>query len=621
LGTGTAEHREPTPSARAPWRPGSGAVSGASQLAGYRRAWLRTDILAGITVTAYLVPQCLAYAGLAGVPPVTGLWVAVIAMIAYGLLGTSRVLSVGPESTTAIMAAAAVAPLAAGDPERYLALAAALAVLVGIVCLAAYALRLGFLADLLSQPILVGFMAGVAVIMIGSQLGTISGVPLTADSALGRLNELAGRLDEIHPATLAVGAGVATFLVVLRRLAPLAPGALLAVVGSAILVAMLGLERDGVALVGPVSGALPTPSLPAVDPHGIVGLLGATAAVTFVAYSDVALTGRAFAARNSDVIDPNREFLALGAANLAAGLTGGFALSASSSRTAIIDAMGGRTQLTGLVAAAAVLVVVLALPGAIAIIPQPALGGVVVFAALRLVDLAGLRRLARFRSSELGLALAATAGVILFDVLAGILIALALSVVELFARVARPPASVLGRVPGLAGLHNVEDWPDAVTIPGLVVFRYDAPLCFANATDFRQHAVAAVEAETTPVEWFLLNAEAIVELDVTAADAMRALHEDLRARGIVFAMARVKQDLLAQLRRGGLLELVAPDLIFPTLPTAVEACARRGAPAASASAAGTGGGGGPTGGPMRPTAGGAVPAHRTEGGDRPADRG
>jgi high affinity sulfate transporter 1 len=549
-------------------------VPGYAQLRAYRPAWLRTDVLAGVTVTAYLVPQCLAYSELAGVSPVTGLWVAVFAMIAYALLGTSRQLSVGPESATSIMVAAAVAPLAAGDPERYLALCAALALLVGIVCIAAWAVRLGFIADLLSQPILIGYMAGVAVIMIASQLGTLTGIQVGADGVAGKVLELGGRLDEVRLLPLALGGGVAVFLVVLRRLKPLAPGTLIGVAGAGLIVWMFGLEAQGVAVVGAVPGGLPAPVIPAITLADAMSLLGAAAAITFVGYSDVALTGRAFAQRTGEQIDPNQEFLALGVANVTAGMTGGFALSASGSRTAIIDAMRAHSQVAGLVAAVSVVFVVLAVPGLIALIPRAALGGVVVFAALRLIDVGAIQRLRRFRSTELGLAVIAFVGVLAFDVLAGILVAVGLSVLELFARVARPPASVLGRVPGLAGLHNIEDYPDAETIPGLVIFRYDAPLCFANAQDFRGHALRAVEEQAEPVSWFLLNAEAIVELDATAADALTQLVADLGARGIVFAMARVKQDLRTQLRRGGLLEVIDEERMYPTLPVAVDAYER-----------------------------------------------
>ena len=470
-----------------------GVTAGLTQLRGYRPDWFRADLLAGITVTAYLVPQCLAYADLAGVEPVTGLWVAVVAMVAYALLGTSRQLSVGPESATAVMVAAAVAPLAAGDPAKYAALAAGLALLVGLICIAAFVLRLGFLADLLSQPILIGYMAGVALIMIGSQLATITGVTLTSDGAIAKTVELSGKAGDVQPAAVVLGLGVTAFLLILRRIAPLAPGSLIAVVGAAVITYVFDLAARGIALVGPVPSSLPSISLPTLAAGDVTALAGSAAAIAFVAYTDVALTGRAFAVRTGEVIDANREFLGLGVANVASGLTGGFALSASGSRTAIIDAVRAHSQVTGLVAAAAVVVVVLGVPGLISYIPRAALGGIVVFAALRLIDVAALRRLGRFRMTELGLALAALFGVLVFDVLAGILIAVGLSVADLFVRIARPPASVLGQVPGLAGLHDIDDYPAARQIPGLLVFRYDAPLCFANAEDFRTRALDAVD--------------------------------------------------------------------------------------------------------------------------------
>jgi high affinity sulfate transporter 1 len=555
-------------------RRSSSAVAGLAQLHGYRPGWLRIDVVAGVTVTAYLVPQCLAYGDLAGVSPVTGLWVAVIGMVLYALLGTSRQLSVGPDAATAVMVAAAVAPLAGGDPVRYTALCAGLALLVGLICIAAWALRLGFLADLLSQPILIGYMAGVGLIMIGSQLGTLTGVHLAAGRAIGESVELAERINEVQVVSVALGLGVTVFLFVLRRIAPLAPGALIAVVGAAALVAIFNLDTYGIALVGPVPSGLPAPSLPGLGVSDVTALLGSAAAIAFVGYTDVALTGRAFAAHSGEIIDPNREFLGMGVANVGSGLIGGFALSASGSRTAILSTMSAKSQVAGLVSAVSVIVVVLAVPGVISLIPRAALGGIVVYAGVYLIDATGLRHLARFRTSELGLALAALVGVLVFDVLAGILIAVGLSVADLFVRVARPPAAVLGRVPNLAGLHNIEDYPDAEQIEGLLVFRYDAPLCFANAEDFRTRALEAVDAQPVKVERFLLNAEAIVELDVTAADALHQLIEDLATRHVDFSMARVKQEFRAQLARGGLLAQIDEDRIYPTLPVAVEAFER-----------------------------------------------
>jgi MFS superfamily sulfate permease-like transporter len=301
----------------------------------------------------------------------------------------------------------------------------------------------------------------------------------------------------------------------------------------------------------------------------------AAVGVALVAYTDDLLTARAFAGRHGDVIDANAELAALGVAQVAAGLSSGMPIGSSGSRSAIVESVGGRSPAVGVVAVACVIVVLVALGGALERIPTAALAGLVVYAALRLIDAAAFRRLARFRPSELGLALAAAAGVLAFGVLVGIVLAISLSVIDLFARVARPEAAILGRPPGVAGLHDIEDYPDAETVPGLVVFRYDAPLCFANANDFKTRALGAVDRQADRVEWLLLNAEAIVEIDLTAADALGELHDELERRGIVLAMARVKQDLRDQLERIGLITHLGADRLYPTLPVALEAFERR----------------------------------------------
>ncbi len=551
------------------------ASSGAARLARYERAWLRPDVVAGVTVAAYLVPQVMAYAQLAGLDPVVGLWSAILPAIVYALVGTSRHVSTGPESTTAVMVAVAVAPLAAGDPLRYAALTATLALLVGAICVAGGVLRLGFLGDLLSHPILVGYMAGVAVIMVVSQLERATGVPVAGDNVIGQLADFVSNLGAIHAPTFGVALGVVVFLFAARRWTPWLPGPLIAVIGATALVAMLDLGAHGVALVGPIPSGLPPLGIPAVLPVDLAYLTASALGIALVAYTDDILTARAFATRNGYLIDANAELFALGGANLAAGLTSGMPVSSSGSRTAIVDSVGGRTQLVGIVAAMCVVLVLLVFGDLLARFPAAALGGLVVYAAWRLIDVVGFRRLARFRPSELGLALAATGGVLVVDVLAGILVAIALSVVDLFARVARPQAAILGRAPGVAGLHNIEDYPDAVTIPGLVVFRYDAPLCFANANDFKTRALEAVDAQSETVEWLLLNAEAIVEIDLTAADALGELHDELERRGIVLALARVKHDLRRQLERIGLVTHIGQDRLFATLPVALEAFERR----------------------------------------------
>ena len=547
-------------------------MPGLERLLGYERGWLRPDLLAGVTVAAYLVPQCMAYAEVAGLAPITGLWAILPPLLLYALLGSSPQLSVGPESTTAVMTAAAIGPMAAGDPAAYAGLSSLLALLVGLVCCAGAWSRLGFLADLLSRPILVGYLGGVALIMIGGQLGRICGLSLAADTIPGQVHELAGRLGEIHWPTLLLALGVLVFLLLVQRRFPRAPGPLLAVLLAMAVVAAAHLEQRGVAVIGAIPAGLPRPTLPPlVSPPQLRYLLTAAVGIALVGYSDNVLTARAFAARGGYRIDANQELLALGALNLGNGLAQGFPVSSSGSRTAIGDSLGSRSQLFSLVAFAVVLAVLLWLRPVLALFPTAALGAIVIYAALRLIDIPEFLRLRRFRPSEFRLALITLAGVLLTDLLTGVGLAVGLSVIDLFARLVRPHDAVMGIVPRLAGLHDVRDWEGARTIPGLVLFRFDAPLCFANAEHFRQRVLATIAAESEPVAWFVLNAEAIVEIDITAADVLEELHRELSARGITFGMVRVKQDLYAQLERAGLVERIGPRLFFPTLPTAIAA--------------------------------------------------
>ncbi|WP_406471178.1 SulP family inorganic anion transporter [Streptomyces sp. NBC_01615] len=541
---------------------------GLAVLAGYRRSWLRGDLLAGVTVAAYLVPQVMAYAGLAGLPPVAGLWAIVPALLLYTVLGSSRLLSVGPESTTALMTATVVGPLAAGNPDRYAVLAAGLAVVVGLMCLVAWAVRLGFLADLLSRPILVGYMTGVALIMIVDQLPRLTGVSTSGSEFFPQLLSFVRNLGEAQLATVIFSVAAIAFLFVVPRFFRNAPGPLLAVVLGTAAVAAFGLEDHGIAVIGAVPSGLPSPGLPV--PGDLPQLVLPALGVLLVGYTDVILTARAFAVRG-DELDPNQELLALGAANLGAGVLHGLPVSSSASRTALARSAGGRTQVYSLVACAAVLAVLLFLSPLLANTPVTVLGALVVYAAVHMMDLAGFRRLAAFRRRELLLALGCMAGVLALDILYGVLVAVGLSVAELLSRVARPHDAIEGLVPGLAGMHDVDDYPQAHTVPGLLVYRYDSPLFFANADDFKRRALAAVDQHEGPVEWFVLNTEAIVEVDITALDAVDALRQEFGRRHIVFALARVKQDLLDDLDAFGLTGTIGADRIFPTLPTAVAA--------------------------------------------------
>ncbi|MFE9634035.1 SulP family inorganic anion transporter [Streptomyces sp. NPDC006463] len=540
-------------------------------LRGYRRSWLGRDALAGVTVAAYLVPQVMAYAGVAGLPPVAGLWAVLPAMVLYTLIGSSRLLSVGPESTTALMTAVAVGPLAGGDPGRYAVLAAALAVAVGLLSLAAWAVRLGFLADLLSRPVLVGYLAGVALIMIVDQLPRLTGVRTTGSDFFPQLYSFVQNLTHVHWPTVALAAAVLAVLFAAPGHWRLVPRPLLALVLATAVVAAFGLDdRYGIAVIGPVPSGLPAPALPPLGdlPQLLLPALG----VLLVGYSDVILTARAFADRGDPAaLDPNRELLAMGAANLGAGVLHGFPVSSSASRTALARSSKARSQAYSLFAALAVVMVLLFLGSLLAHTPSAALGAIVVYAAVRLIDVGEFRRLAAFRRRELLLAVGCLLGVLVLGILYGVLVAVALSVVELLARVARPHDAVEGLVAGLAGMHDVDDYPTARTVPGLVVYRYDSPLFFANAENFHRRALAAVDEQSPPARWFLLNAEANVEVDITALDAVDALRQELEHRGIVFALARVKQDLREDLDAYGLTASVGAARIYPTLPTALEA--------------------------------------------------
>lgn len=553
-------------------------LPGVARLLNYQRSDLRGDVLAGITVAAYLIPQCMAYGELVGVAPVVGLWAILPAMLIYALVGSSRQLSVGPESTTAVMTASAIAPLLLPDGSNYAVLASGLAVLVGVACLLGYRAGLGFLANLLSKPILIGYMAGVAVLMMTSQIEKISGISLQdtpgrSSTIFEGIAQLLQQVDQIHGPTIALAGMVLAFLFVSQSRFPHAPGPLLAVLMGTAAVAVFHLDRQGVAVVGSIPAGLPPLSVPQI-PNFLAQLPTLTASalgIAIVGYSDNVLTARAFAALHHDSIDPNQELLALGLANVGAGLVQGFPVSSSGSRTAIGDTLGSKTQLFSLVAMVIVVVVLLFLRPVLSLFPKAALGSIVIFAALRLIDVPEFLRLYRFRSSEFYLAIVTMVGVLVTDILIGVGIAIGLSIIELLSRLARPHDAVLGTVPQMPGLHDISDWEGATTIPGLVIYRYDAPLCFANAENFKYRVMQAIAAEVEPVEWFVLSTEAIVEIDITALDVLEELIDELSHQGITVALARVKQDLYGVLRHSQVLQKIPPEQIYWTLHGAIEA--------------------------------------------------
>ncbi|MFP5487966.1 MAG: SulP family inorganic anion transporter [Acidimicrobiia bacterium] len=564
--------RPPTP------RSGGAArlAPGLDRLRHYERSWLRVDLLAGLTVGAMLVPQGMAYAELADMPPVTGFYAALLALVAYAFVGSSRHLGVGPEPGTAILAATGVGAIAAGDPARYLALMAALALIVGSICLLAAFARLGFIANVLSKPVLVGYITGVGLTLLSSQYAKFTGIAIESDAFFGRTRDLLAGLDGIDGLTIAVGSTTLILIVVLRWRIPTIPGALLGVVLATSFAALLGLDADGLRLVGEVPQGLPSFGLPDVGMGDIVDLLPVAAGIALVGYSDNVLTGRAIGARMGYRIDPNQELAALGVANLGAGLSQGFPISSSASRTAVPASLGSKTQLVGIVAAIVVLATLLFLSPVLAEIPEAALAAVIIAAAVAIIDVSGFRSLWSVSRTEFGLAVTAGLAVMVFDVLVGALVAVGLSVLVALGRIATPHDAILGAGQDLDGWVDAEAHPTARTLPGLLVYRFDAPLFFANATRYRERLELLVEENPGEEEWLVLDFEGVGEADTTAIDMLVELLDEHGQAGRVVAIARANDRVLHRLQRAGIVEPIGPALVFPTINSAVRAFQRRG---------------------------------------------
>jgi SulP family sulfate permease len=543
---------------------------GIQRLVHYDRRDLRGDLLGGVTVTAYLIPQVMAYSALAGLPAQTGLWVVVVTMTIYALIGSSRLLSVGPESTTALLTAAVLAPLALGDPVHYAELAALLAFLVGLYAVLAYILRLGFIGDLLSKPVLTGYMAGVAVIMIASQLGKITGVDTAGDTFLEEIRSFIANASGISWPTFAVGISVAIALLILTPRFPRVPIPLIVMLVATAIVSVFDLSAIGVKTVGHLEFGLPHMGIPTLATGDLATMLLPALGIFVVGYTDKILTARVFAGRHHQRVHNNQEFLAMGAANLGSSLVSGFPVSSSASRTVIAEASGARSQLYSLVSAGLVIISMLLFSNVISAFPAAALGGLVIYAAIRLIDVQEFRRLWTFRRREFLLAAFAFAGVLLFNILYGVLAAIAISVVELLTRVARPHNAVLGQNPGIAGWHDIDDYAESAQIPGLVVFRYDSPLFFANAEHFAKQCREAIDEADPPARWFLLNMEGNTEVDITGLDALEDVRQFCEHDGIVLALVRVKREIMDDMSRHGVAGRIGYNHIFPTLPTAVE---------------------------------------------------
>jgi high affinity sulfate transporter 1 len=549
---------------------------GLATLKGYDRRWLTADVLAGVSVAAIALPVGLAYADLAGVPPIVGIYSAIFPLLAYALFGSSRQLIVGPDAATCLLVAASLAPLAAGDPERYLALVPVLTLMTGILFLIAGAARLGFIATFLSQPILTGYLNGIALIILVGQLPKLLGYPSEANDFVLQLQELARGVGLSHPPTALLGLGLLAGLLLLRRVAPDVPGPLVAVVAGIGAVAVFDLGAQGVALTGALPGGLPEPQVAIFEPAAYRSLLHDAAAIVLISFASGMLTAKSFARRNHYEIDSNQELIAFGASNLASGLAQGFPVTGADSRTAVNNAVGGKSQLVGIVAAAAMLFVLLFLKAPLALVPTAALAAVVFVSAISLFDLAGLRDLARMSWREGLLSLGTTLGVLVLGILPGVILAVALSLAWLLIVVSRPKDAVLGRMRGLRGFHSVSDYPEAATVPGLLLYRFEANLVFFNIDYFGERLRAAIAASKTPVEWIIVDASPINWIDATALQRLDELRDELAARGIMFGVARAKRSLNRAFNPSwAARRLPAMGFRrFPTLKTAVHAFER-----------------------------------------------
>ena len=547
-------------------------VPGVAAVRTYERGWLSKDVVAGLVLSALLVPQGMAYAELAGLPAITGLYTSILCLVGYAIFGPSRVLVLGPDSSLGPMIAATIAPLllADGDPARAVALASFLGILVGIIMTLAGIAKFGFVADLLSKPTQIGYLNGLALTIVVGQLPKLLGFSVDAD---GLVDEFTGFLEGVadgatNGTAAAIGVSSLVAILLLQRFMPKIPAVLVAVVLSALAVNLFDLEDDGVDTIGVLPQGFPPFTIPSVDFSDVAMLVGGAMAIALIALADTMSTASSFAARHGERVRGNQEMIGIGAANIAAGFFQGFPVSTSGSRTAVADTAGSRSQVTGLVGAAVITVVIVFATEVMQYVPQPTLGAVVIAAALSLADVAATRRLWQQRRVEFALSIIALLGVAFLGVLPGIVIAVALSILNVFRRVWWPHQAELGRVDGIAGLHDTESYPGADQLPGLMIYRFDAPLIFANSRTFADE-MRAIAEEHPDLRWILIAAEPITDVDTTASDMLQELDEWLNERGISLVFAEMKDPVRTKIERYELTRTIDPAHFFPTLDDAV----------------------------------------------------
>jgi high affinity sulfate transporter 1 len=544
-------------------------MPGVVALGRYDRSWLKYDLAAGVSVAAVVVPIAIAYSQLAGVPPVYGLYASILPLVAYALFGSSRQLIVSTDAATCAIVAAVVVPLAGADTARYVSLSAALAILTGLFCIAAGLLRLGFLTNFLARPILTGYLNGIAIAIISGQLGKLFGFQLKPAGFFRLMWEFLSKLRETHAPTVAIGLGFLGLLLLLRRLAPKVPGPLVAVALGITATPLLGLHEKGVALLGAIPAGLPVPALPGVGMGDLEPLALGAVGLALISFNSAMVTARSFAAKNRYGIDSNQEFIALGVADIGAGLLQGFAVSGADSRTAVNDSVGGKSQVTGLIAAGLLVLTLLFLTGPLASLPIAVLSAVLISAAMGLFDIRSLVRLRRVNVQEFRLSIITLLGVITVGVLPGVLVAVGVALVQLIVKASSPHDSVLGRLPGPGWLVSMGRHPEARPVPGLVIYRFGAALLFFNTDHFKARVRSIVSDERTAPRCVILDARLMPGLDTTGAEGLSELHDDLALKGIVLAVAEPHGLVRQMLDRSGLVETIGPGRIFPTLESAV----------------------------------------------------
>jgi high affinity sulfate transporter 1 len=546
-------------------------LPGLNTLRGYESSWLRHDLVAGLVMTTMLVPVGIAYAEASGVPGINGLYATIVPLLAYALFGPSHILVLGPDSALAAVILTVVLPLSAGEPQRAVAVASTMAIVSGIVCVAMGVVRLGFITDLLSKPIRYGYMNGIALTVLLSQIPKLFGFSVSANGPLrlawGIVNKvLAGSTNVV---ALAIGASTLALILLLKRW-PRIPGILIAVIAATVVVAAFDLAtRAGVSALGPLPRGLPLPRLPLVHVDDIVPILTGGLAVALVSFADTSVLSRTYAARLRTPVDPNQEMVGLGVANLAAAFFQGFPISSSSSRTPVAEAAGAKTQLTGVVGALAIALLLVLAPELLQHLPHTALAAVVIASAIGLFEVSDLRRIYRIQRWEFWLSMACFAGVAVLGAIPGIALAIVIAVIEFLWDGWRPHSAVLGRVDRVKGYHDITRYPEARLIPGLVLFRWDAPLFFANAELFHERILDAVANSPTPVRWLVVTAEPVTSVDVTAADAVCELDDTLQAAGIELCFAEMKDPVKDKLKRFGLFTRLGEQTFFATIDEAV----------------------------------------------------